>query len=145
MSKGESTFLLVSNGLVVATGLVYGWMAYLVSSEDPDALVNHPLQPDAQHAHVLVAPLLVFALGLVWRSHVWPRMRSGQRAQRESGLPLVVLFVPMASSGYLLQTAAGPAWRTLWAWVHLATSLAWALAFAAHWAGAWRSRRRPTA
>ena len=33
-------------------------MAYVAESDDPDALVNHPLQPDVQHAHVIAAPLL---------------------------------------------------------------------------------------
>ena len=36
-------------------------MRYFARSEDPFAIANHPWQPTLQHAHVLVAPLLVFS------------------------------------------------------------------------------------
>lgn len=143
MTKGEALGLWVANALVAGTGFVYAWMAYLAESEDPDALVNHPLQPDVQHAHVLVAPLLVFAVGLVWRAHVWTRVRSGHRERRASGLALFGLFVPMCASGYLLQTAVDPGWREAWVWIHGATSLAWTLAFVAHQVARRRSRTAP--
>lgn len=133
MSRSESIFLSVSNALVAGTGFVYAWMAYVAESDDPDALVNHPLQPDVQHAHVIAAPLLVFALGLVWAAHVWPRVRSGHRARRASGLALFSLCAPMVASGYLLQTASDPDWRALWVGLHVVTSVLWTLAFLAHW------------
>jgi hypothetical protein len=139
MTRAESRLLSIANALVIGTGLVYAWMAYFATSTDPDALVNHPLQPDVQHAHVLTAPLLVFALGLVWRLHVWARVRSGYRDKRFSGVTLFALAGPMAASGYLLQTAADPTWRTVWTWIHVCTSVAWTVAFLVHRVG---SRRR---
>lgn len=140
VTRAESLFLTASNALVAGTGFVYAWMAWFAVSDDPDALVNHPLQPDVQHAHVLVAPLLVFALGLVWRTHVWSRVRAGHRERRSSGLALFALAAPMAASGYLLQTAGDPAWRTAWMWTHVATSVLWTLAFVAHRIAARRPR-----
>jgi hypothetical protein len=138
MTRGEARFVTITTALVAGTGFVYAWMAYLVESDDPDALVNHPLQPVVQHAHVLAAPLFVFALGLVRRSHVWSRVRSGFRDRRATGLALFALVAPMGASGYLLQVAADPTWRTAWAWIHVATSIAWTAAFVAH-----RLARRP--
>ena len=44
-----------------------------------------PWQPAVQHLHVLAAPLLVFALGLIWKAHAWPGVRlrvAARRAQR---------------------------------------------------------------
>jgi len=130
----------ISTAVVAATGFVYEWTAYFAESDDPDALVNHPLQPDVQHLHVLTAPLLVFALGLVWSAHVWPRVRSGYRERRASGLTLFALCSPMVASGYLLQTASDTTWSEIWTWIHVGASIVWTIAFLAHWIGA----RRPT-
>ncbi len=132
MTRAESACVSISTALVAATGFVYAWMAYFAESDDPDALVNHPLQPDVQHLHVLTAPLLVFALGLVWSAHVWPRVRSGYRDRRASGLALFALCAPMAASGYLLQTASDTTWREIWIWIHVGTSIVWTIAFLAH-------------
>ena len=77
MSRSERLFLHVANGLVGGTGLVYAAMRYLMNPTDEWSVVNHPWQPHVQHLHVLVAPLLVFAAGLIWSRHVsalrfWP-------------------------------------------------------------------------
>ncbi len=132
MTRAEATCLWTANALVGGTGLVYGWMAYFAESADPDALVNHPLQRDVQHAHVLCAPFLVFAVGLIWRAHAWARIRSGHRERRVSGVALFLLFAPMSASGYLLQTAVHPFWRSAWVAVHVSTSVAWVAVFLAH-------------
>ena len=100
-----------ANALVGATGLGYAVCAYFVRSDDPYAVVNHPLQPTLQHAHVLVAPALVFMAGVLWQGHAWSRMRSGASERRSSGLALVAALAPMVASGYLIQVASGDAWR----------------------------------
>jgi hypothetical protein len=122
----------VSNLLVGGTGLVYAWMAYLVKPSDPYAVVNHPWQPVVQHLHVLVAPFLVFAVGAIWRRHVWNGWRLGVRARRWSGLGLALSFVPMAVSGYLIQTAVDPPWRKAWVVVHLAAAGIWVGGYLLH-------------
>jgi hypothetical protein len=145
MTRVEALCVWSANLLTVVTGVVYAWMAYFAVSEDPDAVVNHPLQPAVQHGHVLVAPLLVFAVGLVWRAHVWARLRSGQRERRPSGLALLLSFTPMCASGYLLQVSTDPDWRDVWIWVHVATSLGWTIAFGAHQLARRRMRAGPGA
>jgi hypothetical protein len=132
MTRGEAWFQHSANILVGGTGLVYAWMRYLAEPSDEFAIVNHPWQPDVQHLHVLTAPLLVFASGLIWREHVWRRVRAGYEPRRKLGLALFALLVPMIASGYLLQVATSDGWRAGWAWTHLATSLAWLLAYVAH-------------
>lgn len=132
MTRLEAWSLHLSNALVGGTGLVYAWMRYLAEPADEFAVVNHPWQPQVQHLHVLVAPALVFAVGVVWRAHVWVRVRSGFRARRPTGLALALSFAPMTASGYLLQTAGAEPWRTIWIWVHVATSLLWCLAYGVH-------------
>ena len=86
------------------TGVIYLWMKYLVVSDDPLAVVNHPWQPAVLKVHILVAPLLVFSIGLVALRHVWWHFRSKARDGRRSGLLTLVVLGPMIVSGYLIQT-----------------------------------------
>ena len=132
MSRSEAWSFHASNALVALTGMVYAWMRYFARSDDPFAAVNHPWQPTLQHLHVLGAPLLVFVAGWVGRQHVLGRITSGSKPRRASGLVLALLFVPMAASGYLLQTATDEAWRTAWVVVHVATSVLWIGACVGH-------------
>lgn len=132
MTRFEAWLLHVSTILVSGTGLVYAWMIWFVRPSDPYSVVNHPLQPQVQHAHVLVAPLLVFAAGLIWQRHIWAHWRDGVRRGRRSGIGMIFTLVPMVASGYLLQTSVDGTWRSAWLWVHLATSGLWILGYLTH-------------
>lgn len=132
MTKPEAWTVHISQALVLGSGLVYGYMAYFAKSEDPYAIFNHPWQGDVQHAHLLLAPMLVFAIGLVWSRHIWNRVRSGFRPRRRSGLTLALLFLPVALSGYLVQVIEEPDWRSWVGWSHSALSVVWALVYALH-------------
>jgi hypothetical protein len=132
LSRGEAWFLHLSSLLVGGTGLVYAWMIYLVRPSDPYALVNHPWQPQVQHLHILVAPLLVFAAGLIWRRHVWAGWKKGGRDRLKSGVSLALTLVPMVISGYLIQTAVEESWRHAWVIVHLMASGLWLVGYLLH-------------
>ena len=136
MTRLEAWSMHTANALVGGTGLIYAWMRYCAVPADEFAVVNHPLQPALQHAHVVFAPLLVFAAGLIWQRHVGSRLRSGLRENRTTGLALALTLVPMTASGYLLQTATVEAWRTAWIVVHVATSVLWLAGYVAHLLGA---------
>lgn len=131
MTRFEAWLVHLANLLVGGTGLVYAWFRYVAAPVDEFSAV-HPAQGLAQHAHVLAAPLLVFALGLIWRGHVWAGLRLGSAARRRSGVALLALAAPMVASGYLLQIAVEPAWREAWIVVHVAASLLWILGTLAH-------------
>ncbi len=132
MTKAEAWCQHVANLLVGGTGLVYAWMRYLVKPADEFAVLNHPWQGSVQHLHVLVAPLFVFATGLIWSDHVWRRVRSGHRPRRKLGLALFSLCLPMVATGYLLQVASDETWRRGYAWSHAALSLAWIALYIGH-------------
>lgn len=126
------------------SGLAYAWMKYLTAPpENAFSVVNHPLQPTALHLHVLSAPVLVFAVGILWRDHVWARLRnSGRRRGRASGTALTLLLVPMIASGYLLQTTTSEALHTVLVGTHLVTGGAWLVGYAAHAVSALRPSDR---
>lgn len=143
MNRAEAWILHLSSLLVGCTGLVYAWMAYLVEPTDPYAVVNHPLQSTLQHLHILTAPLLVFAAGLVWHRHAWSQWRRGVDRRRRSGISLILTLLPMVTSGYLIQTAAGVEWRRIWVVIHLVASALWLLGYLVHQVpAAWALIRR---
>jgi hypothetical protein len=148
VTRFEAWSLHLSNLLVGGTGLVYSGMLYLVTPSDPYAIVNHPLQPQVQHLHILVAPLLIFAVGLVWHRHVWSHWKRGKRQGRRTGVSMALTLAPMVVSGYLIQTAVDGDWRKVWVVVHLVASGLWVAGYLAHqipqlWA--WlRSQRKAT-
>ena len=132
MSRGTAWFTHACVASVAVTGAVYAWMAWVTEPADELSVVNHPWQPALREAHVLAAPWLVFAVGVLWRVHIWGHIRAGFRARRRTGLVLAVLFAPMALSGYLLQVSVSPTWLSFWVWTHGVTGFAWATAFVIH-------------
>lgn len=131
MSRLELGFHHLANVLVGGTGLVYAWFRYAAEPPDPFALV-HPALPAWQHAHVVAAPLLVFAIGLVWTGHAWLGLRLETPRRRASGVALLATAAPMVFSGVLLQVGVDPAWRRVWVAVHLAASALWLGGYLAH-------------
>jgi len=132
MSRLERWLLDISNLIVGGTGIVYAVMKYFMESTDEWAVVNHPWQPHVQHLHVLGAPLLVFACGLLWSNHVVPKLDANGSRGRLTGLALVVQLIPMVVSGSLIQVSVSEGWRTIWVWIHLLTSCAWLIGAVAH-------------
>jgi hypothetical protein len=132
MSRFESWMMHLANLLVGGTGLVYAWMLYFVHPTDPYAVINHPWQPQVQHLHILVAPLLVFVVGLVWQRHVWSHWSRGVSKGRRTGLSMALTLVPMVVSGYLIQTAVDADWRKAWVVVHLIASGLWVAGYLVH-------------
>lgn len=114
------------------TGLGFFWAKYLVESSEPWAVVNHPLEPWFLKIHILVAPVFVFAVGLITTRHILMHMRARIRTGRSSGLAMVWLMVPMVGSGYLIQVVSTEGWLTGLAIVHMVTGTVFLLAIAAH-------------
>ena len=122
----------ISNLLVGGTGLAYAVLRHLVKPADPFAVVNHPLEPLVQHLHVIVAPLLIFAVGVSWQRHIAARLRRRDLPRYRSGLAAVLALLPMVTSGYLLQTTVDDSWRKAWIVVHLVSSALWLLGYVVH-------------
>lgn len=117
--------------LTAATGLLDGglrWFGQRMGEFGPEP---HPLLGLAQHLHVLAAPALVFTLGVLVRGHLWPRLRGGP-AGRGTGLAVAFFMAPMVGSGYAVQVAVDPAWRTAFSWTHGISAGLFLLAYAGH-------------
>ena len=136
----------LSNCLVILSGAGYAFYKYslfMPASPDPYSNVSHPLEPFFHNAHVLLSPLLVFAIGMLLQNHIIPGLKHLNPAYRGyskviSGLALTSTAFPMIGSAYLIQISVDETWRKLWVSVHLIASILWTLAYGVHW---WRKRR----
>lgn len=124
------------------TGVIYLWMKYLMVSDDPLAVVNHAWQPAVLKLHILVAPFLVFSIGLVALRHVWRHLQSQTKDGRRSGLLTVVVLGPMIASGYLIQTMTEESWLRTMAIVHIGLGLVYGVALLTHQFAAGASKAR---
>ena len=118
--------------LTALSGLVYAVLKYFVANPDPDSRLPHPWQPAVLAAHVLAAPVAVFALGLVFRRHALTRLSSGEPERRRTGLVMTMLAIPLVFSGYILQILTGDAGRRWTGWLHAALGLVYAIGYAIH-------------
>lgn len=141
MTQLEKWSLHLAALLAGATGLLYGWLRYFGQVRGDFGTEPSRFQPLVQHLHVLAAPLLLFALGMVVRGHFFPKLRGGRPEGRRTGLLLALLLAPMVLGGYGVQVAADESWRLALAWIHGVSSLLFLLGYGAHLLLTWRLRR----
>lgn len=133
MTPFQKWLLLGSSAATALTGVVYAWMKYLMTSPEAWSVINHPLEPWMLKAHILVAPVMVFAVGLIATDHVWKHYRTRVRARRRSGLTIMLLLVPMVATGYLIQTITSAGWLQALVIAHLVTGGVYVAGLALHW------------
>jgi hypothetical protein len=132
MNRLERWSVVAGSFLVTVTGVVYLWMKYLLHTDDPFAVVNHPWQPAMLKLHIVTAPLLVFGIGLIAVRHVLAHWRAGVTYARRSGVAAALTVLPMVLSGYLVQAVTDAGWLAVASWVHIATGMVYGAAFAVH-------------
>jgi len=121
-----------TSAATTATGVGFFWTKYLVESSDPWAVVNHPLQPWFLKAHILVAPLMVFAVGMITTRHIWAHFRSGTPHGRRSGIIAFLALAPMVATGYLIQAVTHAGWLRAMAISHIVFGTLFALGLSVH-------------
>jgi hypothetical protein len=143
LNRFESRLQHFSNVLAITSGVLFAGTKYFPTYFSPSHVVDEysraqsPIEPWMHDAHVLVVPLLIFACGLIWRSHIVPKW-NGMRASRRkvpkllTGLALLIVALPMIATGYLIQVSVSETVRWTFVVIHLATSAIWTLAYAKH-------------
>ncbi len=123
LSVGEVLAFWLAQLLVGGTGVALLGLLLAPPAEDAFGALP-PSFPFWQHAHVLVAPVLVFLLGVFWARHASPSLRS-RRPRRLSGSALLLLAAVMVASGYGLQVSVDEALRQAFRWLHAAAGVVW--------------------
>jgi hypothetical protein len=133
----------ISNVLAITSGLLFAIAKYFPSVFPGSAPVDEysragsPWEPILHNAHILVVPLLLFACGVIWKSHIVPKWRSVLGShhtvrKKWSGLSLLFVAIPMIATGYLIQVSVNEQLRYAFVVIHLATSAVWSLAYLKH-------------
>jgi hypothetical protein len=117
---------------VSLSGLAYGILKYFVPGSDPDSRIGHPWQPVMLKAHILLAPMAVFAIGLIFRRHALARVRDGEPNGRLSGSVMFWLLLPLTVTGYLVQVFVETTPVRAAAWSHAGLGVLFLLGYALH-------------
>lgn len=118
--------------LVTVSGVFYFVSRYLLTSDDPFAVINHPWEPALLNLHLVSSPALLFVFGLILNGHILSKIRNGTRTGRKSGWLCLASFGVMGASGYLLQVASGG-----WLWqvlliLHLSSGVIFSGGYVVH-------------
>jgi hypothetical protein len=103
-----------------------------MQSDDPWAVINHPLQPVFLKTHVVATPFLVFALGLIATRHIWKHYKVRIARGRRSGIFTLLTTLPMVLTGYLIQVVTHVGVLRLLAFAHIALGLLFTLKLILH-------------
>ncbi|MFZ4715346.1 MAG: hypothetical protein ACOYL6_16605 [Bacteriovoracaceae bacterium] len=140
MQNKEKWFLYLTNLLTTVSGWAYAWMIFFVKPVNEWDIINHPWQKKLQVIHLLVSPLLIFALGWIWKQHVLMKIRTKNKEGFLSGWLLILSFFPMVISGYSIQVSMETWWRQLYQNIHLVSSALWTMGFIVHLPLAFKKR-----
>lgn len=132
MKRWERWTFNVLAAVVSVTGFLYLWMKYGMVSDDPFALVNHPLQTTMLSLHVVASPAFILIFGIVLNSHVMKKLRAPRLPNRRTGLLSLGTFAAMVVSGYLLQVTTSETLLQALVVLHVATSAVFTVAYAIH-------------
>ena len=132
MSRWERWCLNIFTTAVIATGIVYAWMKYIMQVEDPFSVVSHPWQPLMLDFHILVSPMLILIVGITFSSHILSKIQSRFPANRRTGVLVLLCLLPMILSGYLLQVLTDPMMLQIALVVHLVTGGLFGLSYLIH-------------
>lgn len=137
---GFNTFHVV----VGVTGFVYFYMKYMMTTDDPFAIVNHPWQSSMLSIHVFTAPFFIAFFGMLFRSHSFRKILSANPANRRTGWTSLISFSVMAVSAYAIQMATTPTSINAAVWVHIVASTLFVAGYAIHLVIGYRLRLSTT-
>lgn len=130
--------------IVALSGVVYFCMKYLMATDDPFAIVNHPWESMMLSLHVIAAPFFVAFFGMLFRSHSLRKILSPNPENRRTGWTSLISFSAMAISGYLIQVAATPILVSVSIWTHVLTSTVFLIGYTVHLVIGYRINRFST-
>ncbi len=130
--ENDKKLVHISNYTILITSIVYFIFRYFFTVEGDWGEEMHPVTPYLQKLHILLVPLLVFTIGMFYRDHVHKRIVTGMLRLRTSGIILIISFVLMVFTGYLIQVLNDQTLRRGVVFSHLIISGLWSFAYLYH-------------
>lgn len=121
----------ILTAILAITGAVYFWMKFMMTTDDPFAVVNHPWQPLMLQLHILGAPAFLVVFGIIFNSHIGRKI--GKKIpNRKSGLLALITLGVMTVSGYLLQVVTAENLHQVALVAHIASGVVFTGAYVTH-------------
>jgi hypothetical protein len=105
MTKFERRVFTYSNLIISIIGVLYLIYKYFFIIETEYGQRPHSLTSDFLHLHIITVPLLVLLVGHMYGKHIYPKLKSQKTKRKKSGVFIMILFVVMTLSGYILQVS----------------------------------------
>ena len=132
-------------GVMTLSGAAYFIMKYLMTTDDPFAIVNHPWEPTMLAIHVVAGPVAIALFSLAFRSHGLPKIWQATAVNRKSGLVASGILIVLVGSGYLNQVATNLTLLEASVWTHVGAGVVFVVAYAIHlvvgYRAAWKRKR----
>lgn len=107
--------------LNLLVGVVYFLFRYFITVQTDFGEMPSEYQPYFQYFHILFVVPWVFVFGMLFQTHMLPKLKKKLPKKKKSGITLMVLSVLMILSGYTIQVSS-PEWMGL---SHVIISGAW--------------------
>lgn len=121
----------ILTAILAITGAVYFWMKFMMTTDDPFAVVNHPWQPLMLQLHILGTPAFLVVFGIIFNSHIGRKI--GKKIpNRKSGLLSLITLGVMTVSGYLLQVVTAENLHQVALVAHIASGVVFTGAYVTH-------------
>ncbi len=105
MTKFERRVFILSNFTISTIGAGYLILKYLFGVETEYGQRPHVLTGDLLHLHIITVPLLVLSIGYLYGRHIYPKLKKNNPKRKKSGVFIILLFIFMTASGYILQVS----------------------------------------
>lgn len=113
-------------------GIFYFIYKYFMSVETEFGIRPHSLTSSLLHLHIISVPILLIFFGYLLPVHVILKLRKNHPNRKVSGITILVLFIMMSISGYLLQMGFGLSTDKFIGVAHTVISFLWVLIYLWH-------------
>lgn len=111
-------FVHLASYLTIFHGVVYYVVKYFLKTETEYGIRPNDYQSIIQGAHIVLSPFLIFALGILWKSHILKFFKKKTR-KLYSGTILTLSLILISFSGYLIQVIYRPTEKEISIYIHL--------------------------
>jgi hypothetical protein len=130
MTKFERRLFFAINIAISIVGIIYFIYKFYFKVETDFGLRPHPATSFWLHFHIISVPLLIFSVGSLYKSHIYPKLKVGNAKRKISGISIFALFILMSVSGYLLEMAFES--NSVIGIVHITVSFLWIIGYLWH-------------
>ena len=131
MKKNIYKFFIQTNSILILSGVTYYIFKNFIKAQTEFGPVPSPVTKYLQYSHIIIGPIVIFAVGRLWDMHAKPMNKNGKQ-KKVSGKVMFYAFGLLALSGYLTQMSIVDNIHEVVEYTHLGLALIWSLAFFSH-------------